>query len=133
MHDTPTKHLFGRPIRAFSHGCIRVQDPLDLSALLLSRDRGWTIERTHRYQQELLARPDEQWVTLTRPLSIHIDYFVTRAGDDGRMEFLADIYRYDTETVDALEARLIAELNLAAHAPVADDLPVLDNVPVSGP
>ncbi|MFX8999951.1 L,D-transpeptidase family protein, partial [Acinetobacter baumannii] len=45
MHDTPSKHLFDNAVRAFSHGCMRVRNPIRLAELVLGMDRGWTPEQ----------------------------------------------------------------------------------------
>ena len=45
MHDTPEKHLFERAMRAFSHGCMRVQNPIRLAEVLLEHDKGWPAEQ----------------------------------------------------------------------------------------
>ncbi len=127
MHDTPSKRLFERPIRAFSHGCIRTQDPLELAHILIARDREWTDLRTERFIEEQRALETEQWFTLRRPLPVHIEYFTVRGDDDGRMNFLADIYRYDRADVDAAEARIVARYGLEAggdSAPEPVALPV---------
>lgn len=106
MHDTPSRSLFARPTRAFSHGCVRVQNPLDLARLLLARDREWSEDRTRRYVQQQLDAGTEQWVGLVTPIPIHIEYVSVRGGDDGRVEFLADPYRHDRPHVDAWQQRL---------------------------
>jgi murein L,D-transpeptidase YcbB/YkuD len=116
MHDTPTRNLFSRTIRAFSHGCVRVHEPLQLAHVLLQRDRDWSEFQTEAYIEDQLESGEEKWVSLTRPIPIHIEYYSVRGDDDGRMNFLADIYRHDRARVDELEARLLAQLPGAAAA-----------------
>ena len=53
-----------------------------------------------------MSSGEEEWVTLVDPLSIHVEYIGVRGGDDGRMHFLADPYRYDRPEVDAREAEV---------------------------
>lgn len=113
MHDTPSRNLFSRPVRAFSHGCVRVHEPLDLARLLLSRDMGWSESRAEDFIEEQLLEGTEQWVNLRTPLSIHIEYYTVRGDENGRMHFLADIYRYDRQRVN--ERQL--EINPAAIIP----------------
>ncbi len=55
MHDTPSKHLFDRPVRAYSHGCMRVRNPLEFARILLA-DQGWSEQRIER---ELTVANDE--------------------------------------------------------------------------
>ena len=49
MHDTPERHLFGGSVRAFSHGCMRVQNPVRLAEVLLAHDKGWTASEVEGY------------------------------------------------------------------------------------
>jgi hypothetical protein len=121
MHDTPSKRLFERSIRAFSHGCIRTQDPLELAAVLVSRDREWTMARTERWIEEQQATGIEQWLTLRNPLPVHIEYFAVRGDDDGRMHFLADVYRYDRPLVDAAEEQVRIRFGHAAPSVPAEE------------
>lgn len=101
MHDTPTKHLFGRSTRAFSHGCIRVQDPMDFAELLLSRDRDWTVEQARYFiRREQRRREGEIEVELRAPVPVHIRYMGVNVVD-GAPHFLADVYRTLGDRVDA--------------------------------
>jgi murein L,D-transpeptidase YcbB/YkuD len=113
MHDTPSRNLFSRPVRAFSHGCVRVHEPLNLARILLLRDMGWSESRTDNFIEEQLLEGSEQWVNLRNPLSIHIEYYTVRGDENGHMHFLADIYRYDRQRVN--ERQL--EINPAAIIP----------------
>ena len=47
MHDTPQKYLFAHPVRAESHGCMRVQNPDQLAAIIMKHDQGWSQARTY--------------------------------------------------------------------------------------
>lgn len=106
MHDTPSRGLFGRNLRAYSHGCIRVQDPLDFAERLIARDRGWTGAETRRFMRRALEREGEETtVRLEHPFPVHVAYFVVRVDEDNATHFLADIYGLDEERVAALESR----------------------------
>lgn len=109
LHDTNRPRLFEYNIRAFSHGCIRVENALELAALLLSRDRDQPIATSEYFIRELLEKGEEQWVVLRRHIPIHLDYFAVRGGDEGRMHFLADVYRLDREAVDGLTEEVLRE------------------------
>ncbi len=117
MHDTPSRSLFRRAVRSYSHGCVRVDDPLDLANLLLRRDRDWSEWRSRRFIERRLAPGTEEWVSLIDPIPIHIEYYTVRGDDDGRMNFLADPYRYDVEQIDAT----VATLNGDPEAVAGDD------------
>ena len=132
MHDTPSRNLFSRPIRAFSHGCVRIENPLDFARLLLRRDRGWSERYTEEYVMEQLEAGEEKWVSLVQPLPVHIEYFSVRGDDDGRMNFLADIYRYDRARVDEIEAEIMARTTtaVAGDAEAMNDTALPDAAPV---
>jgi len=99
MHDTPNRRLFSREIRAFSHGCIRVDDPVNLARILLQRDRGWSDQRTDEFITEMFELQEEDWTGLRRHIPVHLEYYSVRADENNRMNFLADIYTLDRERV----------------------------------
>lgn len=106
LHDTNRPSLFQYNIRAFSHGCIRVENALELAAILLSRDREQSIYTSRAFIRELIERGDEQWIGLRKHLAIHLDYYAVRGDEDGRIHFLADVYRLDRDAVDVLERQI---------------------------
>ncbi len=86
LHDTPGKHLFDRTERAFSHGCIRVEHPLELAALVL----GSSIEKVHGY----VAFGKTREVRLQEPLPVFLLYLTAGAEGD-QVFFRRDIYDRD--------------------------------------
>lgn len=90
LHDTPARELFRRSERAFSSGCVRVQDPLQLTALLLERE-GWSQQRL----DDTIAAGRTQTVNLKEPVPVHIQYWTSWVGDDARLQFRKDIYQRD--------------------------------------
>ena len=79
LHDTPARELFDEDARAFSHGCIRVEDPMSLAEVVLDgATSGWTEERI-----EAKVGGAERTVFLPRPLPIHIEYFTEFADEFG--------------------------------------------------
>jgi murein L,D-transpeptidase YcbB/YkuD len=92
MHDTPTKHLFKQSTRAFSHGCIRVRDPIRLAEILLENDKGWSPERI----KSIIANgKEDNSITLDRKVPVHVTYFTAVVGDDGKPVFFRDIYGHE--------------------------------------
>ena len=91
MHDTPSKATFKKTVRAQSHGCMRLKDPLDMAKYLLTRDQSISTERF----QTILAEKKEKSLALKTPISIYVEYNVTSVDEEGRPMFLIDIYRYD--------------------------------------
>ena len=102
MHDTPTKHLFSKNVRAFSHGCVRVQNPDKLAEVILRRD-GWTADRI----SATVRAGKNRKVPLKSKLSVHITYFTAWAeGSD--VSFYKDVYGRDKLLKRALGRNLVA-------------------------
>jgi len=100
LHDTPSKHLFGRAERAFSAGCIRVENPFEFAEILLGRD-GWTQERF----KAVLDSGDTKTAFLSEPLPVLLLYWTAQVNEDGVVQFFQDIYDRDQSVADALSAR----------------------------
>jgi L,D-transpeptidase YcbB len=90
MHDTPTKNLFSQPVRAYSHGCMRVRNPVKFAEVLLS-DQGWSPAKV----RSAIDTTEDYQVTLARKLPVHIMYFTLWADRSGRLQEFVDIYDYD--------------------------------------
>ncbi len=90
MHDTPTKHLFNQTSRAFSHGCVRVRDPLRYAEIMLG-EQGWTQARIQRE----LATGREIEVKLEQKTPVHIAYITAWVDDSGEVKTFRDIYGHD--------------------------------------
>ncbi len=101
LHDTPTKYLFNRSVRTFSHGCIRVEDPLALADVLLA-GQGWP--RT-RLEKVIEAGQPERFVRLQTEVPIHLAYITAWVGKSGRLQFLDDVYGRDALLQQALGTR----------------------------
>lgn len=101
LHSTPAPELFGRARRDFSHGCVRVENPLLLAEWALNDQPSWTRERI----QEAMKGPPSQRVPLTRRVRVVL-YYVTAAvmPNDGAIHFAADIYNQDPRLDRALSA-----------------------------
>lgn len=92
MHDTPMKPLFGRAQRAFSAGCVRVQDVFEL-ATWIARDEAGGMDR--KRVDDILAAGVPVDITLTRPVPVHFVYVTAWADAQGNAEFRPDIYGRD--------------------------------------
>lgn len=98
LHDTPAQQLFSRPVRAFSHGCIRTQNVRDFAALLLAPTGEWgrpQIDRTIGAGRTVSAR-------LAQPVPVYIAYFTAAATDEGEIVRYNDIYGRDAPVRRAL-------------------------------
>ena len=99
LHDTPSKSLFARSYRAYSHGCVRVQNPLDFAGALLATNPGIT-EDTIKAQ----FGDTEKWITLKTHIPIHLMYFTLRVDDDGTIRSYGDVYGHNKKLIELLNA-----------------------------
>ncbi len=100
MHGTPAQALFGRSRRDFSHGCVRVEDPVALAEWALRDRPEWTRDRI------VAATIGSQTIHVTLPRPIQVILFYTTAGvmpEDGTIRFADDIYRHDAKLDRALD------------------------------
>ncbi|WP_458790591.1 L,D-transpeptidase family protein [Yoonia sp. MH D7] len=98
LHDTPSKSLFGREVRALSHGCIRLNDPFDFAYALLAKQTSDPVE----YFQSRLRTGSEVRVNLDVPVPVHIVYRTAFTDVTGRLQFRRDIYGRDADIWNAL-------------------------------
>ncbi|NRB02083.1 MAG: L,D-transpeptidase family protein [Rhodobacteraceae bacterium] len=108
LHDTPAKNLFGREVRAYSHGCIRLADPFDFAYALLSEQTS----DPKGYFQSVLATKTETRVDLKDPLPVHIIYRTAVATPKGDMQYRRDIYGRDAKVWKALQNAGVALPNV---------------------
>jgi L,D-transpeptidase YcbB len=120
MHDTPSKSLFNASVRAFSHGCMRVRDPLKLAEIVLAHDRGWTGSRVAAAVQR---GPQDNQVNLLNKVPVHMTYFTAWVEDDGRLRTFGDIYGHESRIALGMEgkAHLIARAKPTPTPPRARD------------
>jgi murein L,D-transpeptidase YcbB/YkuD len=98
LHSTPARQLFSRPRRDFSHGCIRVADPVALSQFVLFDRPEWDADRA----RAAMSLPQPRRVNLKEPMPIVIFYTTAVVDGSGRTRFLADIYGDDAKLAQAL-------------------------------
>ena len=98
MHDTPDRHLFRRPDRAFSSGCIRLERPMELLSEALSGTAGWDRGRVDR----VLASRATTSAALARTIPVRLHY-TTVIVDGGRVIMRPDIYGLDADYARALD------------------------------
>jgi L,D-transpeptidase YcbB len=110
LHDTAGNTLFNRTARALSHGCVRVERPVDLAVALLPRD-GWDRERV----LAAMRGESEQWVRLQPSVPVHLVYFTAWADGAGTVQVRPDIYDHDRTQAAALE-RLFRRRQGSRHA-----------------
>ena len=101
MHDTPERNLFGGAVRAFSHGCMRVQNPVRLAEVILAHDKGLSAADVAGY----VRRGGE--IRLATPIPVHVTYFTMAVADDGTLQEFGDIYGLDSRVASALEGQAV--------------------------
>jgi L,D-transpeptidase YcbB len=94
LHDTPGKELFQRDNRRISHGCIRVENPRQLAALVMQQPVE-AIDRT-------IATGDTARTPVPKPVPVFVVYETAFADADGKLQFRPDIYRRDAEIWQSL-------------------------------
>jgi len=99
LHDTPSKSLFGREVRAFSHGCIRLADPFDFAYTLLSKQTN----NPEALFKSKLATGIENVLPLDQPVPVHLVYRTAFTSPKGNMNFRRDIYGRDARIFAALQ------------------------------
>jgi murein L,D-transpeptidase YcbB/YkuD len=96
LHDTPSRDLFDKESRAFSSGCIRVENPLELADVVLG-DK-WPREKI----DALIAAGRTQTVILDKPIAVKLLYWTAEVDAAGRVSFFPDVYSRDDELINAL-------------------------------
>lgn len=91
MHDTPTKPLFKRTKRAFSHGCIRLQKPRELLKTFSTFNTNINFEKS----QKILKGKKNTHIKLKETVPIDVIYLTAWVDYDGKLQFRNDIYNYD--------------------------------------
>jgi murein L,D-transpeptidase YcbB/YkuD len=98
LHDTPSRSLFSRTVRSFSHGCIRIEKPIELAEYLLKEDPAWTPKRI----AAVIAKGKEAWVNIPHPIPVHLVYWTAWVDDAGTLQLRDDIYGRDKPLMDVL-------------------------------
>lgn len=98
LHDTPSKSLFLRDRRDFSHGCIRLQQPFEFAYHLLARQ----VDNPKEYFHSILDTGQNTQVRLEQPIPVHLVYRTAYTSPKGRMSFRHDVYGRDGKIFDAL-------------------------------
>jgi len=102
LHDTPARDLFQQTSRSFSHGCIRVSQPLLLALFCLQlNDESWTLAAI----EEIVASGRRKVISLRKRLPIYLTYQTAWVDKGGTIHFNADIYQRDTKLLQVLESR----------------------------
>jgi L,D-transpeptidase YcbB len=134
QHDTSEKHYFGHERRAYSHGCMRVQDPVKYAEVLLS----YAVP-AEKYSQDRIRKmysDSEVNIEFKVQIPVHITYQTAFVDDNGNLQFRDDVYGLDTKYVNIMKGseRRIADVQIDRPAdpnyrPTPTDFARLENVP----
>jgi len=97
IHDTPSKSLFEKDLRVFSHGCMRVENPPQLAEVIL-KNQGWTLAKINTQ----IASGDRRIVKLDRKVPVYVTYITAFANKDGSVNFRRDVYGRDETLAEQL-------------------------------
>lgn len=103
MHDTPSKHLFNSRTRTFSHGCIRVRNPVKLAEIVLGETSNWPEQQVAAHLRR--RAKENNRVDLNAKVGVHNTYFTVIADENGKLETLDDIYGHDRRLKQALAGK----------------------------
>jgi L,D-transpeptidase YcbB len=117
LHDTPNKALFTASERLFSHGCVRLRNPLSLAQRLLDNDRGSGTVNVKRLASN---GPGNNVLTLATPVQVHVGYFTVWVDGDGEAQFLGDPYGHEQRITLALQHKWNAIEKGADHLAAVD-------------
>jgi murein L,D-transpeptidase YcbB/YkuD len=101
LHDTPAKSLFSQQKRAFSHGCIRIEDPQRMAEWVLRDQPQWTTEHI----LQAMNGSEEKYVTIDRNIPVVIGYFTAWVSANGSLNFREDVYGHDARLAQRLFER----------------------------
>ena len=103
QHDTADKHLFAHDVRAYSHGCMRVQDPAKYAEVLFGIARpneNWSADRIKK-----MFGGAEQDIQLPTHIPVHLTYQSTFVDDAGKLQIRRDVYGIDSRTIAAIKTQ----------------------------
>ncbi len=116
LHDTPSKSLFARSLRAFSHGCVRVEDPMAFADALMANEP--SISRT---SLEAMFGPSEKWVNPQTQIPVHLAYFTLRVDADGTIRSYGDVYGHNEKLIAAMGLDAAPQPAIIAEAETVPD------------
>lgn len=102
LHDTTAKGLFEEPSRPFSHGCMRVRNPVHFAETLLGIDKAWPATRI---SEILDSNPDEVPVQIETTIPVHVTYFTDVIDENGEEHIFKDVYGHEQRIKLALAGR----------------------------
>ncbi|GGD08030.1 L,D-transpeptidase family protein [Aquisalinus flavus] len=102
LHDSPAEQLFSQDLRTFSHGCIRLEDPMRFAEFVTENASGWDRDRV----EQAIASGERIEFALDEQFPVYITYFTAWAGPEGNVSFARDVYERDGRIAGALQTRI---------------------------
>ena len=102
MHDTPDKYMFNAARRTLSHGCLRVQNPMDLARMILKEDKGWDADKVAELDK---SGPLNNEIAIDKRIPIHLVYFTQWVDDNGKLKSFADVYGHEKRVIQGLDGK----------------------------
>lgn len=102
IHDTPSKSLFSNDYRAYSHGCVRLKDPVDFGAFILTKQQTDTTIITEDSLRKVINRGNSKIVPITTDIQIYIRYITAMVDYQGKLNIYKDIYKKENDLIDRL-------------------------------
>lgn len=104
LHDTPSKYFFKKNTRAFSHGCIRLQNPLQFAEFILKQDRPKDTLNIDTLKA-WINKKFEQRITLKKPVPIELDYITVDSDSLGNIQFHPDVYEREKDFIKIMNPK----------------------------
>ena len=98
FHDTPSKSLFEKDVRAFSHGCIRLKEPEKMARYVLRNQPEWTEDKIN----DAMNSGEEKYVKVKDPIPVVITYYTAWVDNNGQLNFREDIYDHDKKLANKM-------------------------------
>jgi murein L,D-transpeptidase YcbB/YkuD len=102
MHDTPDKWMFRSAVRTLSHGCLRVDRPMELAEMVLEEDKGWDKTKIAELDR---SGPLNNKIKIEKEIPIHLVYFTVWVDDNGRVRTFRDVYGHEKRITQALDGQ----------------------------
>lgn len=121
LHDTPGRHLFNKPVRTFSAGCVRVEKPMALANYLLGTEQ----PSAQALLEALIAEEEKRVISLPDPIPVYLLYQTAWVDEGGTLQFRNDVYGHDRRLAAALRSEIAPERgdtyaeNLSIKAPTS--------------
>ena len=128
MHDTlpRDKYMFNVAQRTYSHGCIRVRNPMELAEVILKADKGWDKAKT---QEVYNSTPNNHTIEMEKRVMVHNTYFTAMVDEHGKLNTFRDVYGHEKRIASALDGKWNEIRKGRDHlAPVELDLSKADRI-----